>query len=219
MNDDTGDPRRGSANSVDEYGWTSASGPDSCNYITPKIVSLLKDLKVSRIADLGSGNGALCAALKGEGFDVVGIEYDKQGCGISRTRYPNIRFHNFGVQDDPRDLLKTEEKFDLVVSTEVVEHLYSPHLLPVFARAILKQNGILVLSTPYHGYLKNLALSMFDHWDAHHTPLWHGGHIKFWSEKTLRQLLTASGFKVTGFHGVGRLPLLWKSMILVARVI
>jgi hypothetical protein len=70
--------------------------------------------------------------------------------------------------------------------------------------------------TPYHGYLKNLALSVFDKWDFHHTPLWHGGHIKFWSKRTLTQLLTDSGFDVVEFHGVGRLPYLWKSMVLVA---
>jgi 2-polyprenyl-6-hydroxyphenyl methylase/3-demethylubiquinone-9 3-methyltransferase len=65
--------------------------------------------------------------------------------------------------------------------------------------------------------LKNLALSIANKWDFHHTPLWHGGHIKFWSRKTLSQLLTEGGFEVVGFHGVGRLPLLWKSMVIVAR--
>lgn len=81
----------------------------------------------------------------------------------------------------------------------------------------LKPNGLLVLSTPYHGYLKNLALSVLDAWDTHHTPLWHGGHIKFWSRRTLGQLLSENGFETIGFSGVGRLPYLWKSMILVAR--
>lgn len=76
-----------------------------------------------------------------------------------------------------------------------------------------------MISTPYHGYLKNLALSVFNKWDKHHTPLWHGGHVKFWSRKTLTQLLEANGFKVTEFHGAGRLPWLWKSMILVAKAV
>lgn len=76
-----------------------------------------------------------------------------------------------------------------------------------------------MISTPYHGYLKNLALSAFNKWDKHHTPLWHGGHIKFWSRRTLTSLIEANGFRVTEFHGVGRAPWLWKSMILVARAV
>ena len=62
-------------------------------------------------------------------------------------------------------------------------------------------------------------MAILDKWDFHHTALWHGGHIKFWSRKTLTQLLEANGFRVTEFHGAGRLPWLWKSMILVAKAV
>ena len=106
-----------------------------------------------------------------------------------------------------------------MVSTEVVEHLYRPRLLPAFARGLLEPGGYLVVSTPYHGYLKNLALSGSNGWDAHHTPLWDGGHIKFWSRATLTRLLEENGFEVVSFSGAGRLPWLWKSMILVARAV
>lgn len=202
---------------VEKYGWQSEVQPESCGYIAPKIVAILKTLAVRRIADLGSGNGSLCGLLKSEGFEAVGIERDEDGFLMSVERYPGITFYQMGVESDPQQLLATEKDFDAVVSTEVIEHLYSPHLLARFANAILKKNGLLVISTPYHGYLKNLALSIANKWDFHHTPLWHGGHIKFWSRKTLSQLLTEGGFEVVGFHGVGRLPLLWKSMVIVAR--
>lgn len=203
---------------VENYGWDrNEAVPGSCNYIAPKIIDLVKGLKVARVVDLGSGNGSLCNDLAGQGLDTVGIEYDATGCEVSRGRYPQIPFYNFGVQDDPAQLLASEAPFDCVVSTEVVEHLFAPHLLPAYAAAVLNPGGYLVISTPYHGYIKNLALSVFDHWDKHHTPLWHGGHIKFWSRATLTTLLEQGGFKVLEFHGVSRLPMLWKSMILVAQ--
>jgi 2-polyprenyl-3-methyl-5-hydroxy-6-metoxy-1,4-benzoquinol methylase len=113
--------------------------------------------------------------------------------------------------------MKREQVFDAAISTEVVEHLFAPHLLPRFARETLRPAGYLIISTPYHGYVKNLVLSILDKWDFHHGPLWHGGHIKFWSRRTLSLLLEQNGFKMVEFHGVGRLPFLWKSMILVAR--
>lgn len=207
-------------NVVDSYGWQSSTSPESGGYITPKVLQILKRLRVSRVCDLGSGNGALAGALRDAGFQSAGVEYDQQGVEIARQGYPGVNFYNLGVQDDPTTVLVAEGvAFDAVVSTEVVEHLFSPHLLPVFARQIVREGGYLVISTPYHGYLKNLALSVFNKWDKHHTPLWHGGHIKFWSRKTLTQLLEANGFKVTEFHGAGRLPWLWKSMILVARAV
>ena len=204
-------------NIVDDYGWSSDQGPQSCEYIAPCILNLLRQLNVKRVLDLGAGNGALCAQVKLLGYDVVGVEYDKAGVALARTSHPEIPFYNFGVQDNPADLLEQEQAFDVVVSTEVIEHLFSPHLLPIYARGVLKQEGYLIITTPYHGYLKNLALAFFGKWDHHHTVLWHGGHIKFWSRATITQLLMENGFQVVGFSGVGRMPYLWKSMVLVAQ--
>ena len=204
-------------NIVNDYGWSSEQGPQSCGYIAPRILELLKQLNVKRVLDLGAGNGALCAQIASEGYEVAGVEYDKVGIELARKSHLEIPFYNYGVQDDPAVLLAYEEVFDAVVSTEVIEHLFSPHLLPMYAKGALKQGGYLIITTPYHGYLKNLALAIFDKWDHHHTALWHGGHIKFWSRATLTKLLTDNGFQVIDFSGVGRLPYLWKSMVLVAQ--
>jgi len=203
-------------NLVDDYGWDSPEGPQSCNYIAPHILLLLKNYNVKSVLDIGSGNGKLCSIIASKGYYVVGVEYDANGCSSASKMYPNIPFFNYGVHDNPELLMKHTGEFDAVVSTEVIEHLFSPHLLPKYAASVLKQGGYLIITTPYHGYLKNLALSIFNKWDHHHTALWHGGHIKFWSKSTLTQLLSNNGFKVIQFSGVGRLPLLWKSMVLVA---
>ena len=209
-----------SINAVEDYGWGSPTrGHHTENHLLPKVLKLLKALNVHRVMDVGSGDGVLCHHLSLAGFDMVGADYDARGVQIANQCYPGIPFYNQGVQDDPLELLAKEKgkRFDAVVSCEVVEHLFSPHLLPIYARGVLRKSGFLLITTPYHGYLKNLALSLSNHWDAHHTPLWHGGHIKFWSRKTLTQLLSENGFEVLHFHGAGRVPYLWMSMIVVAR--
>lgn len=206
-----------SDNTVQNYGWSNPTQPQSGEYITPKVIDILRGLNAGRVLDLGAGNGAMCGVLKQAGFEVTGVEYDKAGCTLARQSHPSISFYNLGVQDDPTEITRSQAPFDAVVSTEVVEHLFSPHLLPQFAHPCLKPGGHLVISTPYHGYLKNLVLAVLGKWDSHHGPLWHGGHIKFWSRSTLTDLLERNGFKVEAFHGVGRAPYLWKSMILVAR--
>ena len=204
---------------VGNYGWSTAEGPESCGYVIPAVLAILRSLGVRSVVDLGCGNGQLCSQLGAAGFDAVGVDADQAGIAIARATHPHIHFYQSGFDGEPTQLLRAEGRpcFDAVVSTEVVEHLFSPHLLPLYAYGLLRDGGYLVLSTPYHGYLENLALSVFDKWDHHHTALWHGGHIKFWSVSTLGQLLESNGFTVTGFKGAGRLPLLWKSMIVIAR--
>jgi 2-polyprenyl-3-methyl-5-hydroxy-6-metoxy-1,4-benzoquinol methylase len=203
-------------NSESGYGWNNADEPNSGTYVTPCVIAILRQLGVNRVLDVGSGNGSLCSRLYSAGFSVVGVEQDLNGIQIARNTYPEIPFYQAEVQDAPSKLLSREGLFDAVVSTEVIEHLYSPHQLPQCAYLVLRPGGHLILSTPYHGYIKNLAISILNSWDKHHNPLWHGGHIKFWSKKTLSKLLKLEGFSVVEFHGVGRAPLLWKSMIITA---
>ncbi|RZK18020.1 MAG: methyltransferase domain-containing protein [Flavobacterium sp.] len=110
--------------------------------------------------------------------------------------------------------------FDTIISTEVIEHLYDPRKFIAFCKKILLKNGggELILSTPYHGYIKNLLLALAGKWDSHANPLWDGGHIKLWSRKTLSNLLTEQGFTVTDFVGCGRVPYVWKSMVIKAKI-
>jgi len=204
-------------NVVDNYGWAAPTPTHSAGYITPAILAILTALGARKVVDIGSGNGGLCGSMQAAGFETYGIEYDENGVRISRQAYPALRFYRRGVQDDAADIIAAERLADAVVSTEVIEHLFAPHLLPRFARVLVKSGGHLIITTPYHGYLKNLGLVVAGQWDRHHHALWHGGHIKFWSRATLTQLLQDNGFTVIGFRGVGRLPWLWKSMVLIAR--
>lgn len=203
----------------DAYSWATACPPGSYPYITPCVLRILKRFQIRRVCDVGSGNGALAATLDEAGYHVVGVDPDEDGVALSTRQYPNISFYALAVEDDPSPMVQNEGSlFDAVVSTEVVEHLYSPHLLPIFARKLVPPGGLFIISTPYQGYLKNLLRSAANRWDAHLNPLWHHGHIKFWSRKTLTILLESNGFEVVEFHGAGNRPKwLWRWMILVAR--
>jgi 2-polyprenyl-3-methyl-5-hydroxy-6-metoxy-1,4-benzoquinol methylase len=106
--------------------------------------------------------------------------------------------------------------FDLIVSTEVIEHLYAPRPFVDGCLKALRPGGRLILTTPYHGYLKNLVLAIAGKWDRHADPLWDGGHIKLWSRKSLTRLLEERGFHNVQFRGAGRLPWLWMTMVVCA---
>jgi 2-polyprenyl-3-methyl-5-hydroxy-6-metoxy-1,4-benzoquinol methylase len=99
---------------------------------------------------------------------------------------------------------------------EVIEHVYDPRGLLRQAHALLRPKGQIVLTTPYHGYLKNLLIAATGKCDSHYNPLWDCGHIKFWSRKTLVAALVETGWQNINFYGAGRFRYLWKSMVLTA---
>ncbi len=81
------------------------------------------------------------------------------------------------------------------------------------AQKCTKSGGHLILTTPYHGYFKNLVLALSGKMDNHFHVLWDGGHIKFFSVKTLTKFLETEGYTDTYFKFAGRFPYLWKSML------
>ena len=99
----------------------------------------------------------------------------------------------------------------------MVEHVYAPRHYARTLFDLIEPGGTAILSTPFHGYWKNLVLALSGRLDAHFTALWDHGHIKFWSIRTLGELLREAGFVNIRFERVGRMPALAKAMIAVAR--
>jgi 2-polyprenyl-3-methyl-5-hydroxy-6-metoxy-1,4-benzoquinol methylase len=178
----------------------------------PPVLARLQVLKPTRVLDLGCGNGSLCRVIKDAGIQVEGCDTSEEGVQQARAAHPDIPFFCLSVYDEPPS--EWLGQFDIIVSTEVVEHLYDPRALPRLAKRLLKPGGVVLATSPYHGYLKNLALSLFNKWDQHHTPFWLHGHIKFWSRKTLTQLFEEECFAFVSFKGLGRLPWLWMTMLM-----
>jgi len=168
------------------------------------------------VLDVGCGNGAVCGEFIRRGCEVVGIDLSEQGIAIARATYPQGRFEVIAADATILELLN-ETPFDIVVSTEVVEHLYAPREWARGCFAALPPAGRFICTTPYHGYLKNLLISITGTWDRHANPLWDGGHIKLWSKRTLGLLLSEAGFRDIRFKGAGRVPALWMTMVAAAR--
>jgi 2-polyprenyl-3-methyl-5-hydroxy-6-metoxy-1,4-benzoquinol methylase len=156
----------------------------------------------------------MAQALCSRGYDVTGVDPSETGIARARQSFPHLRLE---VGSTEEDLGAHYGQFPAVVSLEVVEHVFAPREYAKRVFELLEPGGIAIISTPYHSYMKNLALALSGKMDAHFTALWDYGHIKFWSFKTLGILLREAGFIDVGFHRVGRFPILAKSMIATAR--
>jgi 2-polyprenyl-3-methyl-5-hydroxy-6-metoxy-1,4-benzoquinol methylase len=174
---------------------------------------LPQPLAGKRVLDLGCGNGYWSNRLRQLGAEPIGIDGSTEGITIARQKYPGIRFEQLLATDTVLSDLGVAP-FDAVLSVEVIEHIYDPRGFVRSCMLALKPGGTLVLTTPYNGYLKSLALSLAGKWDFHLNPLWDGGHIKFWSRHTLTTLLTEAGFRDVTFAGYGRAPYMWMGMVL-----
>lgn len=196
-----------------EYRYEAADQNPSHSYLLPAVIELVKSERPQRIFDLGCGNGSTAKALSSLAT-VVGVDISDSAIAQASAAYPELNLSKRSVYEPLASLFG---QFPMVLSLEVVEHLYDPRLYAKNLFDLVEPGGVAVLSTPYHGYLKNCALAISGKMDKHFTVLWDGGHIKFWSIATLSTLLAEAGFTDIRFLLVGRVPLLAKSMIAIAR--
>ena len=202
-----------------EFKWLAegAGNGESGEKLTRLFIKLVQQLEgVRSVCDLGCGNGHITGRLAALGYEVTGIDASKSGIQVARRTYPHVNFVEAMVDRRIHERL-AQRDFDLVISSDVIEHLYRPSDLLEAAQSLLKPGGQVLIGTPYHGYLKNLVMAATGKMDAHFCALHNGGHIKFFSVKTLSDLMRTHAFTDLSFTFYGRAPWLWKNMICHAR--
>src|ERR1700761_8207063 len=144
-----------------DYGYTNNEADHTFFYLLDALSFMLHKERNRFILDLGCGNGYLVNYLIKQGYNAYGTDASEKGITIARQTNPE----RFFVQDLSSDALPEQLQsipFDTIISTEVIEHLYNPEAFISFCRQQLKQGGELIITTPYHGYLKNMMLSLFN---------------------------------------------------------
>ena len=202
---------------ISGYAYEDGDLNPSHDYLVPPLLEILGSLDIlqdqKRIFELGCGNGAVAEVLTRHGYQLTGVDVSVQGLEQAQRRHPHLLLQQGSAYDRLTD---TYGRFPVVISLEVVEHLYDPRAFARNLFNLIEPTGTAIVSTPYHGYWKNLAMALTGRLDHHFTALWDHGHIKFWSIATLRQLLQEAGFHSINFRRVGRVPALAKSMIAIA---
>lgn len=197
-----------------EYAFAHDQPSLTASCLWPPVLRHLADFSAGksglRLLDLGCGNGAFAGHLSLQGYDVTGIDPSQTGIERARQRWPEIAFHRGSTDDCLSQMVGT---FDMIVSLEVVEHVFSPRIYAATVFELLNPGGIALISTPFHGYWKNLMLALTGKLDRHFTALWEHGHIKFWSLKTLSALLVNAGFPQPTYDFAGRFRPFSQSMI------
>jgi 2-polyprenyl-6-hydroxyphenyl methylase/3-demethylubiquinone-9 3-methyltransferase len=159
----------------------------------------------------------LTARIHEAGKQVTGVDFTPSGIEGGRQTNPGVDFLVHDLNEPHPDSLRNQ--FDVVVSAEVIEHLFLPRTLFARCREALGQSGRVIITTPLQGFWKNLAIVVTGQSDHHWDPLADYGHIKFFSQKTLRQIATEGGFEPIGVVGAGRLPPLSATMVMTANLV
>jgi SAM-dependent methyltransferase len=160
-----------------------------------------------RVLDLGCGAGRFVAALRQHGAEPVGVEIATAALERARANAPGADLR-LAEADGPLPL--EDGSVDLVWCSEVLEHIAdTAHVLSEIRR-VLRTGSRLLVTTPYHGRLRNLAITLV-RFEAHFDPL--GQHLRFYTRRSLRGTLEAFAFDDVRLSTFGGPPLLRQALV------
>lgn len=95
--------------------------------------------------DIGCGNGSLALPVASLGYRVLGVDVDAGSIEHARrvNEFPNARFEL--VEGNSFDL---GERFDVVICSEVLEHLYEPMPLIRTIARLMKDDALAIITVP-----------------------------------------------------------------------
>ncbi len=197
------------------YPWQH-HGPRAIHtHVTRPIVQQLVKAGAHSVLDLGCGNGWFSGALERCGFEVTGVDHSEGGLSIARQHHPGVRLQQMDLMLPPDPGLMS--RFDAVVAIDMIDHVPLPRRLVEAALAALKPGGLLVVTSTFHGYTKNLVLALTGRFDTRWESLLDHGRVKFFSRSTLTSLLSEFELHDMHFETVGRIPTFARSMLIAAR--
>jgi len=101
--------------------------------------------------DVGCGTGRVSFALAKHGYEVLGIDIEERVIRIARSiavnRNQNVQFEN---ADYCRSELVRPNFYDLIVCSEVLEHVIDYHRLVANMHAALKPGGRIIITVPLY---------------------------------------------------------------------
>jgi SAM-dependent methyltransferase len=106
---------------------------------------LAKYARGGKFLDVGCNGGFMAEAAREAGFDAVGLDIDAVSIGYAREHYPANDYF-IGTVEAFTD--QNSDHFDLIYSSEVIEHIPDVRSFCWAISSLLKPNGILFVTTP-----------------------------------------------------------------------
>lgn len=170
-----------------EY-WTSERIYTSSIYQYPVYkysIKIIKKYNIEQVVDVGCGVATKLAMIhkKMPQVEIVGID-QKNAIDYCKNTY---QFGSWYCDDfeNPKKVL-SGLKADLIICSDVIEHIMNPNVLLTYLKNILSKDGYLILSTPNRDLLRGI--------ECYNSP--NKAHIREWNFIEFEKYLDSRGFEI-----------------------
>lgn len=145
-----------------------------------------------RVLDIGAGDGTY--AVQNPQYEWHGLDIN-----ISKCQGKKITAVEWDLEQVPYPY--PDQHFDAIVTSELLEHLFTPEKVIDQAKRMLKRDGVFIVTTPQHTWIVNV-LQGFDNLVYDSDLSWRREHIRTYTYEAHRKLLARSGFGIEEYVGL-----------------
>lgn len=133
-------------NVSDPLRYLTCNNSNSLTYwsIVYALKRIVKAKRSSIIFEIGSGLGYLTYALRKSGYSITGLDISE-----TAVKEANLYFGNYYISGDINEYAnKHESSADVIILTEVIEHVNEPMKMMSSLKKMLRKGGSIILTTP-----------------------------------------------------------------------
>lgn len=156
--------------------------------------------------EIGCGSGGTLRMLRSEQpiIRAVGFELDPDAAEHARSVFDTVYVGNAETMPLP------DERFDLILALDVLEHLVDPWRMARRLRALLSPGGTIIASIPNVGHYSVIWPLFRGHWQYTDLGLLDRTHLRFFTEESARALLSVDGLRVQRMLTNDALPMVFR---------
>ena len=182
---------------IDEYAKYSRSNQIS-EITLKRYYSLLDKFenyrKKNNIIDIGAGDGFFAEQAKLKNWNSYATEFDDKSVALCKEKGVEVYKGKLDVNNYEKDF------FDVIFSSEVLEHINNPVEEIKGFHTILRPGGLVYLTTPNLNSISHKILK--NKWNIFHYP----EHLSYYTPRTIEKLFKANGFKKLRIETTGFSP-------------
>jgi 2-polyprenyl-3-methyl-5-hydroxy-6-metoxy-1,4-benzoquinol methylase len=163
-----------------------------------RIAAWLANRKPARILDLGCAGGQLAAALRKQGHHVTGVDLTEID-GV-RDRVDELVLRDL---DDGLPAELKQQRFDVVIAADVLEHVREPERLLTDARRALAPDGSIIACVPNFGHWYPRVRVASGTFAYERRGILDAGHVRFFTRRTFNRMVTGEGLAVARQQPIG----------------
>ena len=162
------------------------------------VLKLLDGVAGKNILDVGCATGYVGEKLKNNGNYVVGLDLSPEAIKRAKEKLDEAYVFNLESGLD----FPVRKNFDLIIMSEVIEHLFLPQETIKRLVKIIKPHGRILISTPNFLHIANRKRFLLGdfHYDA--SGVFDEGHIRFFTYKSVISMMKDLGFLLAGENHV-----------------